>query len=460
MGLSIDRFFTTAVSEQVTWRTLTVEIPGSSFRQEGVTVPAFWSDRAAQVVANKYFRGKLGTPSREFSVHQVIWRVVNRIVEWGHKGGYFENSSSESIFREELTHLLIHQKMAFNSPVWFNVGVPGERQQCSACFINQVEDTMESILDLVKVEGMIFKLGSGAGVNLSKLRSSKEHLAGGGTASGPVSFMRGYDAFAGVIKSGGKTRRAAKIQILDVAHPDIEDFIDCKLKEEKKAHALIDAGYDGSFNGEAYGSVFFQNSNHSVRVTDEFMQAVVEDKDWITYSVRTKEPVATYKARDLWHKIAVAAHGCGDPGLQFDTTINDWHTCAATDRIYASNPCSEFVFLNDTACNLVSLNLMKFRRSDGTFDIDAFKRAIEIAILSQEILVDFADYPTPKITKNSREFRPLGLGYTNLGALLMAECLPYDSDEGRAYSAAITALMGGTASKGFPSARAILALMA
>ena len=336
--------------------------------------------------------------------------------------------------------------MSFNSPVWFNVGIEA-RPQCSACFINGVEDTMSSIMDLAKTEAMLFKFGSGAGSNLSTIRSSREKMTGGGTASGPVSFMKGYDAFAGVVKSGGKTRRAAKMVILDAGHPDVVDFIDSKLNEEKKAWALIEAGYDPSFTGEAYGSVAFQNANHSVRVTDEFMQAVVDDKEWTTHSVVGNEPMDTYKARDLFRKMAEAAHVCGDPGIQYDTTINDWHTSANTDRIHASNPCSEYMFLNDTACNLASLNLMKFVGDDGEFDVDAYRFAAKVTLTAQEILVDNASYPTPRIEENSHKFRPLGLGYANLGALLMSRGLAYDSDEGRNYAAALTAIMHGEAYK-------------
>ena len=334
--------------------------------------------------------------------------------------------------------------MAFNSPVWFNVGVEAH-PQCSACFINSVDDTMESILGLAKTEGMLFKWGSGTGTNLSSIRSSKELLNGGGSASGPVSFMKGFDAFAGVIKSGGKTRRAAKMVILNVDHPDILEFIDCKSKEEKKAWALIDAGYDGSFTGEAYGSVFFQNSNNSVRVTDEFMDAVVRDRVWHTRSVTTSAIAETHRARDLWHSIAESAWLCGDPGLQYDTTVNSWHTSPNSGRINASNPCSEYMFLDDSACNLASLNLRKFQDATNELDIASFKAAVQVTILAQEIVVDFAKYPTERIGANSHLFRPLGLGYANLGALLMARGLPYDSDAGRAYAAAITSLMCGEA---------------
>ena len=414
------------------------------FEQHDVEFPQFWSQMATNVVASKYFRGPLGTPQRETSVRQMIARVAQGIAGWGQRGGYFASDADALTFEEELTHLLLYQKAAFNSPVWFNCGVE-ERPQCSACFINSVDDTMESILTLAKTEGMLFKWGSGTGTNLSPIRSSRELLAGGGQASGPVSFMKGYDAFAGVIKSGGKTRRAAKMVILNIDHPDIAHFATCKAEEEKKAWALIDAGYDGSLDGAAYASIFFQNSNNSIRVTDEFMQAVINDDEWQTRYVTTGEVCDTYRARDLMRMMAEAAHICGDPGMQFDTTINDWHTCANTDRIYASNPCSEFMFLDDTACNLASINLLQFLTADGVFDAEAYRRAVNILILSQEIIVGNSSYPTPAIERNSHEFRPLGLGYANLGALLMARGLPYDSREGRAYAGAVTALMTGEA---------------
>ena len=358
-----------------------------------------------------------------------------------------ETPEDGETFRAELAHLLVTQKMAFNSPVWFNLGVDGTPQQASACFINSVEDTMESIMGLARTEAMLFKGGSGAGSNLSKIRSSREKLAGGGTASGPVSFMRGFDSFAGVVKSGGKTRRAAKMVILNVDHPDVREFVHCKADEEKKAWALIDAGYDGGFNvpGGAYDSVFFQNANHSVRVTDEFMRAALEDREWKTHAVTTGEVMGSYRAKDLLREIAEAAHVCGDPGMQYDTTINRWNPVKASGRIDASNPCSEYMFLDDTACNLASLNLMRFVREDGSFDVPAFRHAVAITILAQEILVDFADYPTAAIAHNSHLYRPLGLGYANLGALLMSQGLPYDSDEGRNVSAAITSLMCGEA---------------
>ncbi|MDQ6796026.1 MAG: hypothetical protein M3067_14655, partial [Chloroflexota bacterium] len=603
--------------DEIEWETRNASIGNESgktvFEQKDVEVPKFWSQLATNVVVSKYFRGHVGTAERETSVRQLIDRVVNTITGWAETQRYFATEEDLRAFQAELTHLLVHQKMAFNSPVWFNVGVE-PKPQCSACFINSVQDTMSSIMDLAKTEAMLFKFGSGAGSNLSTIRSSKERMTGGGTASGPVSFMKGYDAFAGVVKSGGKTRRAAKMVILDAGHPDIVDFIDSKLNEEKKAWALIEAGYDPSFTGEAYGSVFFQNANHSVRVTDDFMRAVVDGKDWTTYSVVDKQPMETYKAKDLFRRMAAAAWVCGDPGIQYDTTINDWHTSANTDRIYASNPCcfvgetlidtadgfipfqrleemdragvplpqvysydkktrrtvlqtvnrvwvagkashlveiqtergrvlrctpehrwltfsgvyvqaqqltpgtrlrkvyrdevaapisarsvsvtearaendrvvsvqhlelgtpvpvydmevegthnfavsesdepsihsivvsnSEYMFLNDTACNLASLNLMKFVRDDGEFDVEAYRYAARLTITAQEILVDNASYPTPKIEENSHKFRPLGLGYANLGALLMSRGLAYDSDEGRNYAAALTAIMHGEA---------------
>jgi ribonucleoside-diphosphate reductase alpha chain len=453
-GLTFERRWTSPgihPYDEITWETRTAAIGNESgklvFEQKDVEVPDFWSQLATNVVVSKYFRGHVGTPERETSVKQLIDRVVNSITAWAETQHYFASDADLATFSAELTHLLVHQKMSFNSPVWFNVGIE-KKPQCSACFINSVQDTMSSIMDLAKTEAMLFKFGSGAGSNLSTIRSSKEKMTGGGTASGPVSFMKGYDAFAGVVKSGGKTRRAAKMVILDAGHPDIIDFIDSKLNEEKKAWALIEAGYDPSFTGEAYGSVYFQNANHSVRVTDEFMQAVVDDKDWTTYTVVDHKPMEPiYKARDIFRKMAEAAHVCGDPGIQYDTTINDWHTSANTDRIYASNPCSEYMFLNDTACNLASLNLMKFVGADGEFDVDAYRFAAKVTITAQEILVDNASYPTPRIEENSHKFRPLGLGYANLGALLMSRGLAYDSDEGRNYAAALTAIMHGEAYK-------------
>ena len=414
------------------------------FEQKGVEAPSFWSQTATNIVASKYFRGRLGTPGRENSVKQLIGRVSGTIARWGRKGNYFVDEEEAEGFEAELTHVLLHQMAAFNSPVWFNVGVE-DRPQCSACFINSVHDDMRSIMQLAQTEGMLFKYGSGTGSNLSTLRSSKEHLSTGGKASGPVSFMKGFDAFAGVIKSGGRTRRAAKMVILNVDHPDIEEFIWSKAKEEKKAWALIDAGYDGAVDGEAYGSIFFQNANHSVRVTDDFMHAVTEDKEWKTRFITNHQVADVYKARGLMKEMAEAAYICGDPGIQFDTTVNKWHPCPNTNRINASNPCSEYMFLDDSACNLASLNLMKFRTPDGEFDVESFEHAVDIVISAQEILVSNAGYPTPAIEKNSHDFRPLGLGYANLGALLMARGLPYDSDQGRNFAAAISALMSGRA---------------
>jgi ribonucleoside-diphosphate reductase alpha chain len=452
-GLAVERFFTTKgvdPADELAWETRTAQITGEGgsliFEQKDVEVPKTWSLLATNVVASKYFRGSLGAPTREHSVRQLVGRVVKTIGAWGRKDGYFASEEDAASFEAELSHLIYRQKMSFNSPVWFNVGVE-EHPQCSACFINSVGDSMDSILKLAHTEGMLFKYGSGAGSNLSKIRSSKERLSGGGEASGPVSFMRGFDAFAGVIKSGGKTRRAAKMVILDADHPDVLEFVTCKADEEKKAWALIDAGYDGGFNvkGGAYDSVFFQNANHSIRVTDAFMRAVVEDRDWALTARTDGRALETIRARELMGRITEAAWLCGDPGMQFDTTINAWHTCPASDRINASNPCSEYMFLDDTACNLASLNLMHFRAAGGGFDVDSFKRAVDLTILAQEILVSNAKYPTPAIGKNSDEYRPLGLGYANLGALLMASGLPYDSDGGRTYAAAITALMTGEA---------------
>ena len=434
--------------DQVQWEKRNASITNEKgeviFEQPDVEVPESWSMLATNVVVSKYFRRSTDGRGREKSVRQLIGRVVDTIFRWGQDGGYFATPETADTFKAELTHLLVDQKAAFNSPVWFNCGIE-PKPQCSACFINSVEDRMEAILDLAKTEGMLFKWGSGTGTNLSPIRSSKELLSGGGEASGPVSFMKGYDAFAGVIKSGGKTRRAAKMVILNAEHPDIVEFIKCKEEEEKKAWALISAGYDPSFNGPAYSSVFFQNSNNSVRVTDEFMRAAVEDRPWSTRAVTTGDVVENHRARDLLQMMAESAHVCGDPGIQFDTTVNDWHTCAGTDRINASNPCSEYMFLDDTACNLASLNLMKFRNGDGRLDVERFKHAVGVMITAQEIIVDNASYPTPAIAENSHHFRPLGLGYANLGALLMSSGLPYDSDAGRAYAGAVTALMHGEA---------------
>jgi len=414
------------------------------FEQRGVEVPKSWSQTATNVVVSKYFRGQLGAPERERSVRQLIGRVADTITTWGRDGGYFAAAEDAQTFHAELTHILLYQLACFNSPVWFNVGIEPQ-PQCSACFINSVEDTMESILTLAKTEGMLFKFGSGTGSNLSKLRSAKEPLAGGGTASGPVSFMKGFDAFAGVIKSGGKTRRAAKMVMLDIDHPDIADFIKCKEVEERKAWALIDAGYAGSFNvvGGAYDSIAYQNANHSVRVSDGFMKSVLSDGEWSTRARITGQPMDTYKARDLMKMMADSAWVCGDPGVQYDTTINDWHTCSNTAQINASNPCSEYMFLDDTACNLASLNLMRFYDADTDFDVASFRHCCEVVISAMEIIVGKASYPTPRIGENSHKFRPLGIGYANLGAILMARGVPYDSDAGRDYAAAITSLMSG-----------------
>ena len=450
-GLEYERFFTREgidPFDEVEWDVRSAVIGNEKgnvvFEQRDVEIPKFWSQQATNIVVSKYFRGTIGTPERERSVKQLIGRVVDTITGWARAQKYFASEDDLQGFSDDLKHLLVYQKAAFNSPVWFNCGFE-KAPQCSACFINSVQDTMESILTLAKTEGMLFKFGSGTGSNLSAIRSSRELLAGGGTASGPVSFMKGFDAFAGVIKSGGKTRRAAKMVILNADHPDIVEFINCKVEEEKKAWALIDAGYDGSFTGPAYSSVFFQNSNNSVRVTDEFMRAVLDDADWTTKAVRDGAMMDTYKARDLMRQIAEATHVCGDPGMQFDTTVNDWHTCPNTARINASNPCSEYMFLDDSACNLASINLMKFVREDGELDPVAFEAACRTLITAQEILVDNSSYPTPAIAKNSHEYRPLGLGYANLGALLMSKGLPYDGDSGRDYAAAITALMHGAA---------------
>jgi ribonucleoside-diphosphate reductase alpha chain len=450
-GLFFERYFTDGKKsplDLVEWERRTALIGNEKgvtiFRQESVEVPKSWSQTATNIVTSKYFHGKPGSPEREGSVRQLIARVVNTIVRWGEEGRYFADDQSRDAFRDELTHLLVEQKMAFNSPVWFNVGVQA-KPQCSACFINSVKDTMESIMGLTRTEGMLFKWGSGTGTNFSSLRGSKETLSGGGIASGPVSFMKGFDAFAGVIKSGGKTRRAAKMVILNIDHPDIVEFIECKQKEERKAHVLIEQGYDSAIDGDAYSSIFFQNANHSVRVTDDFMRAAAEDKDWWTKNVIDGQTADKLRARDLLFKIADSTWHCGDPGMQYDTTVNRWHTSKNTARINASNPCSEYMFLDDTACNLASLNLMKFVNSGGQFDVSGFKHAVDITITAQEILVDNASYPTPQIGENSHNFRPLGLGYANLGALLMSMALPYDSDEGRDVAGTITALMSGEA---------------
>jgi ribonucleoside-diphosphate reductase alpha chain len=477
-GLTLRRFFTkpgVSPYDEVEWEKRLAQITDSKggiiFEQKDVEVPKDWSMTATNIVASKYLHGEVGTPQRETGVRQLVGRVAETIRDWGLAQGYFRTPEDGATFHDELVHLLIRQYAAFNSPVWFNVGcdriepnsdgqnwhwnaalgrvefgVTGyTKPQCSACFINSVHDSLDSILTLAKTEGMLFKWGSGTGTNLSPLRSSNETLSGGGTASGPLSFMKGFDAFAGVIKSGGKTRRAAKMVILNVDHPDIEEFILCKQKEEAKAHTLVAAGYDGSSpDAEAYSSIFFQNANNSVRVTDDFMYAALRDADFSTRAVKDGRPIKTYKAKELLFKISEATWHCGDPGMQYDSTVNRWHTSKNTARINASNPCSEYMFLDDSACNLASLNLLKFA-PNGTFDVEAYRHAVDILITAQEIIVDNAGYPTEIIMKNSHDYRPLGLGYANLGALLMACGLPYDSDGGRDYAACVTAIMCGEA---------------
>src|SRR5690348_10754942 len=477
-GLTFRRFFTVAgVSpyDSIEWEKRTASITdaqgNSIFEQKDVEVPKDWSMTATNIVASKYLHGQIGTPERETGARQLVSRVAETIRDWGLAQGYFRGQEDAATFHDELVHLLVRQYVAFNSPVWFNVGCDRiepnsdaqnwhwnattarvefsttgyKTPQCSACFINSVKDSLDSILTLAKTEGMLFKWGSGTGTNLSPLRSSTECLSGGGTASGPLSFMKGFDAFAGVIKSGGKTRRAAKMVILNIDHPDVVDFIDCKAKEEAKAHALVREGYDGSSpDSDAYASIFFQNANNSVRVTDDFMYAVVRDTEFSTKAIVDGRVIHTFKAPELLRKISDATWHCGDPGMQFDTTINRWHTSKNTARINASNPCSEYMFLDDSACNLASLNLLKFA-PNGTFDIEAYRYAVDVVITAQEILVDNAGYPTETIGKNSHDYRPLGLGYANLGALLMASGLPYDSDAGRDYAACVTAIMCGEA---------------
>src|SRR5262245_41949166 len=477
-GLSFRRLFTkpgVSPYDEIEWELRTAQITDAQgtviFEQKDVEVPKDWSMTATNIVASKYLHGTLGTPERETGVRQLVSRVAETIRDWGKSGGYFRGHEDANTFHDELAHILLRQYAAFNSPVWFNVGcdrieptsdaqnwhwnhelgrvefsVTGYKTpQCSACFINSVKDSLDSILTLAKTEGMLFKWGSGTGTNLSSVRSSTEFLSGGGTASVPLSIMKGFDAFAGVIKSGGKTRRAAKMVILNIDHPDIVDFIECKAKEEAKAWSLVQAGYDGSSpDSEAYCSLFSQNANNFVRVTDDCMYAVVRDTDFSTRAIRDGAVVTTYKAKDLLKKISEATWQCGDPGMQFDTTINRWHTSKNTARINASNPCSEYMFLDDSACNLASLNLLKFA-PNGTFDVDAYRHAVDILITAQEIIVDNAGYPTEMINKNSHDYRPLGLGYANLGALLMAAGLPYDSDTGRDYAACVTAIMCGEA---------------
>jgi ribonucleoside-diphosphate reductase alpha chain len=448
--LGVRRYFTIPGRDpfdEIEWETRDAFIPGKdkpAFEQKGVEFPKFWSQTATNIVAQKYFRGRMSSPERESSVKQMIGRVVHTIGAWGRDGGYFASEEEAETFEAELKAILVNQLAAFNSPVWFNVGFE-ERPQCSACFILSIDDSMESILDWIRREGIIFRGGSGSGLNLSKLRSSKEQLSKGGYASGPVSFMRGADASAGTIKSGGKTRRAAKMVVLDVDHPDIEEFIWCKAREERKARVLEQAGYDMSLDSANWGSIQYQNANNSVRVTDTFMEAVEADADWNLTARTDGSVIETVKARKLLRDIADAAWQCADPGVQYDTTINAWHTCPNTGRINASNPCSEYMHIDDSACNLASLNLMKFRREDGELDVEAFTHAVDVVFLAQEILVGYSSYPTPEIERNAKAYRQLGLGYANLGALLMARGLPYDSDEGRAYAAAITALMTGRA---------------
>lgn len=451
-GLKIERYFSRPgihPFDDVEWEIRTAEIKDwktgkTTFKQEDLEFPRSWSQRATDIVASKYFRGHLGSPNRERSVKQLIGRIVNTLTDWGVRMNYFASPDDAQSFDHELSHLLLHQMAAFNSPVQFNVGIK-KKPQCSACFINTADDSMDSIMKLAKNEAMIFKGGSGSGVNLSKIRSSFEPLAIGGFASGPVSFMRGYDSFAGAIKSGGATRRAAKMVILNSDHPDVKEFIWCKALEEKKAQQLIELGYNSSIDGEAYRSVQFQNANNSVSATDEFMEAVLHDREWKTRKVTTGEVVHTYKAREMMRWISEATWMCGDPGLQFYTTLNDWHTCPNSGPINGCNPCSEYVFLDNSACNLASLNLTKFMKEDGQFDIESFRQAVRIMILAQEIIVDNSSYPTKEIEKISHEYRTLGLGYANLGALVMARGLPYDSDQTRSLAAAMAALMTGEA---------------
>ncbi len=452
-GVNITRYFTKEgvhPYDEITWEKRTASIKNEKgeaiFEQHDIETPSTWSQTATNIVAQKYFRGKIGTDERETSMKQLMDRVAKTVATWGRKDGYFASENDAQIFEDELTHIIINQKAAFNSPVWFNVGV-SDHPQCSACFINSVDDDMRSIMHLAVTESMLFKGGSGTGSNLSKLRSSHEFLGGSnGKSSGPISFMKGFDAFAGIVKSGGKTRRAAKMVILDIDHPDIIEFIECKVKEEKKAWALIEAGYDGSITGEAYNSIFFQNANNSVRVTDNFMQAVEQDKDWNTVARTTGENIDTHKAKTLFRMMAQSAWECGDPGIQYDTTINTWHTSKNSGRINASNPCSEYMFLDDSACNLASLNLMKYRKEvNGVmeFDVESFKAAATIIITAMEILVGNSSYPTPAIEQNSHDYRPLGIGFANLGALLMSRGVAYDSDEGRNMAGSIMALLSG-----------------
>jgi ribonucleoside-diphosphate reductase alpha chain len=445
-ALSVRRLFTRPgvhPFESVEWETRDARI-GSVFEQKDVEFPRSWSQNATNIVAQKYFRGQLDSPTRERSVKQMVSRVSGTIADWGRQRGYFASVEDGDAFEAELTYVLLHQLAAFNSPVWFNVGFE-ENPQCSACFILSVDDTMESILDWNTKEGKIFRGGSGSGINLSNIRGSMEPLSKGGTASGPVSFMRGADAWAGTIKSGGKTRRAAKMVVLDVDHPDIREFIWCKAKEEDKAAALRDAGFDMSIDGDGFTSIQYQNANNSVRLTDEFMHAVEAGADWQLIARSTGEPTETLPARELMREISEAAWRCADPGVQYDTTINQWHTSPVSGRINASNPCSEYMHVDDSACNLASLNLMKFRRADGTLDVDQFNHVVDIVFLAQEIIVGPSSYPTEEIGVNARAFRQLGMGYANLGAYLMSNGLAYDSDGGRGFAASVTALMTGRA---------------
>src|SRR5947207_7207312 len=450
-GAAVKRYFTIPGRdpfEELEWELRDAFIAGKdkpTFEQKEVEFPKFWSQTATNIVAQKYFRGRMSSPERERSVKQMIGRVVDTVSAWGREGGYFATDEEAETFEAELKFILVNQLAAFNSPVWFNVGFE-EKPQCSACFILSIDDSMESILDWIRREGVIFRGGSGSGVNLSKLRSSKEQLSKGGYASGPVSFMRGADASAGTIKSGGKTRRAAKMVVLNVDHPDIEEFIWCKQHEEEKARVLQAAGYDMSLDSPDWASIQYQNANNSVRVTDEFMRAVIDDEEWHLTARTDGSVVSTLRARELMHQIAEAAWKCADPGMHYDTTMNDWHTCPASGRINASNPCSEFLHVDNSAFNLASLNLMKFRDPETLeFQVERFERAVDVILMAQEILVSNSSYPTEEITRNANAMRQLGLGYANLGALLMARGLPYDSDEGCAYAGAITAIMTGRA---------------
>ena len=478
-GLSIEPFFSTPgvhPFEQIEWETRSAKISSDNgeaiFEQDNIEVPVNWSQLATKVVASKYFYGDIEGGQREHSVKQLVHRVCKTIADRGLKDGYFATEEQAETYYHEMTWLCVNQYGSFNSPVWFNVGLydvygiaggkhnfywdPQEKAavpcqnsyehpQASACFIQAVKDSMEDIMRLATSEAMLFKHGSGTGTDLSTLRSSREKLAGGGKPSGPLSFMRVYDQIAAVIKSGGKTRRAAKMQSLKIDHPDIKEFITCKTIEEKKAWALIEAGYSGEHNSEAYDSVMFQNSNLSVRITDEFLQAVEKDDSWTTYAVTSGKKMDKYSARELMQLIAEGTRICGDPGVQYHSTINRWHTCPNSGPINASNPCSEYMFVDDSACNLASLNLMKFRREDGSFDVQAFKKAVRLFVIAQEILIDNGSYPDKPITVNSHQFRPLGLGFANLGSLIMSLALPYDSDQARSMASAVSAIMTGSA---------------